>query len=360
MHPVGTRHHLGIPRRTPTHTRQPGLRQRQRRHRVFGVILDDMCSCTMDICVQVNVAFVHVFFDEHFVLLRVTPRENEKVFRTDKIDKLFEPVLLAHLLNSALNLNILQLSLSLALCTLQCLALILHSLFHLRCHLFFRLVITLRVCVCIHPEIHINSRHRCCLHFLIHFVQPKRELQRDLIRVELERMDQLRDRVALATFLLDHFFQRIPVHPLTEHAVDHENRIVNIGKVGFDQHCLVELGFLFGIERCHARLVRKTHALNLSDCSFLLLCLLLLHLFVLSECEVCIHGLVKGIEMVEKLALVLLKHQRSKIVVKAVFVRALAYNYTRNQLRLSREPIDHAVDNFKCLEQLRHVCAVCL
>ena len=41
--------------------------------------------------------FVHVFFDEHFVLLRVTSRENEKIFRTDKIDKLFEPVLLAHL-----------------------------------------------------------------------------------------------------------------------------------------------------------------------------------------------------------------------------------------------------------------------
>ena len=62
----------------------------------------------MYIRMQVDVALVHMALDQHLVLLRIPPRQHQKIFRADKVDEFLKPVLLAHLLDGALHLHILQ------------------------------------------------------------------------------------------------------------------------------------------------------------------------------------------------------------------------------------------------------------
>ncbi len=56
-----------------------------------------------------NIAFVHVSFDQHLILLRVSSAENQKVFRWNEPNKLFKPMRLPDLLDRHLGVHLLQL-----------------------------------------------------------------------------------------------------------------------------------------------------------------------------------------------------------------------------------------------------------
>eukprot|EP00162_Nutomonas_longa_P014183 comp21861_c1_seq1/m.49463 comp21861_c1_seq1/g.49463 ORF comp21861_c1_seq1/g.49463 comp21861_c1_seq1/m.49463 type:complete len:559 (+) comp21861_c1_seq1:267-1943(+) len=315
VHPVRSHRDVPIPRRRAAGGKLASLRQCHGRHLFSRWILDQCCRGSMHVCMHKQIALLHVPLDKQLVLLRVLARHHNVVLRGDKPVELFKPQLLAHLGHRVLDIHLLQRARGLLLLLLDrrlrglCgLGVLLRQLLHLR-------IVVARIRKRTQRQINVDLEHRLVDLVLVKLVRWRAaQQQHNLVAVQLERVDDPGNRIAIVLLRLDNPPQILPVKPIRKRRKHNLDRHVHLAHVRLNR-----LGFGTQLVLRQSQLVQMLllalhHILQLLHNLRLLRLLALLNLLQLNPRVVLIKRISKILVLLGRLAAVLAQQKRRHIL----------------------------------------------